>query len=155
MLRPARPDQLPEVLALLEEASAWLRGRGITTQWPERFNPASLEPAIARTETWLVLLGGTIAGTTTLTWSDPLWADVGGHAGYVHRLATRRGGPGLGAVVLAWAADVTRRFGRRSLRLDCAADNPGLREYYEKAGFTDRGDTTHNGTTVTRYELPL
>lgn len=57
--------------------------------------------------------------------------------------------------MLAWAADVTRRFGRRSLRLDCAADNTRLREYYEKAGFTDRGDTEHGGTTVTRYELPL
>jgi len=31
VLRPARPDQLPDVLALLEEASAWLHGKGIAT----------------------------------------------------------------------------------------------------------------------------
>jgi RimJ/RimL family protein N-acetyltransferase len=154
VLRPARPDQLPEVVALLEEASAWLRSRGID-QWPERFPPAWLEPAITRTETWLVLVNGVITGTTTLTWSDPLWDDLGGQAGYVHRLATRRTAPGLGAAVLTWAADVTRRFGRRSLRLDCLATNTALCAYYEKAGFVSRGDKLLGDAMVTRYELDV
>jgi len=153
-MRPARLDQLSDVRDVLEEASAWLRGRGIT-QWPARFDELWLEPAIARTETWLVLRDGAIAGTATLTWSDPAWAGVGGNAGYLHRLAIRRDAAGLGAFVLTWAADVTRRFGRRSLRLDCDAANTGLRGYYEKAGFVHRGDSSVHGIEVSRYELDV
>lgn len=141
-------------MAILEEASAWLHARGID-QWPRTFTPAALEQSIARTETWLALVDGTISGTATLTWSDPLWDDLGGQAGYVHRLATRRTTPGLGATVLAWAADVTRRFGRRSLRLDCVATNTALCAYYEQAGFERRGDKLSGDTVVSRFELDL
>jgi GNAT superfamily N-acetyltransferase len=84
-----------------------------------------------------------------------VWAGVDGAAGYLHRLAVRRAAAGLGAFLLTWAADVTRRTGRRSLRLDCVAANTGLRGYYEKAGFQHRGDTALHGVEVSRYELDV
>jgi hypothetical protein len=55
-----------------------------------------------------VRVGGEIGGTLTLDWSDPLWEDVGGTAGYVQRMAVRRRAAGLGAVMLRWAADAVR-----------------------------------------------
>ena len=78
----------------------------------------------------------------------------------------RRQAAGLGAVILAWAADAARQRGCEALRLDCVAFNPRLRAYYEAAGFVHRGDVTVAGAPgqrldtgptvlVSRYELPL
>jgi GNAT superfamily N-acetyltransferase len=162
--RVAAPGQLGDVLSLLNEAAAWLRARGIS-QWPERFEPSWVDGAIGRGETWLVSVDGTLSGTVTLDWSDPIWSDVGA-AAYLHRMAVRREAAGLGAAILAWAADAARQHGNRALRLDCVASNDRLRAYYEAAGFAHRGDVTVAGAPgqrldtgptvlVSRYELRL
>ncbi|MBF8191353.1 GNAT family N-acetyltransferase [Nonomuraea sp. K274] len=162
--RRVASGQEDEVLAVLDESAAWLAARSVR-QWPPRFEADWIAPAIARGETWLVEVGGEAAATVTLDWSDPLW-DEDGTAGYVHRMAVRRWAAGLGAHVLAWAADVTRGAGRSSLRLDCVASNRRLRDHYESAGFAHRGDATAGGppggresggprTLVSRYELAL
>ena len=163
--RVATPDQAAEVLSVLDEAAAWLAARGIA-QWPTRFELSWVADAISRGETWLVEAGGAVAATVTLDWSDPLWADADGGAGYLHRMAVRRNGAGLGPVILGWAADVARRRGCDALRLDCVTSNGRLRAYYEAAGFAHRGDVTVGGapgqrlgegpvTQVSRYESPL
>ena len=161
----AAPGQIDDVLSVLNEAADWLRARGIG-QWPERFDPAWVDGAIDRGETWLVRVDGALSGTVTLDLADPIWSDVGGTAVYVHRMAVRRAAAGLGAVILAWAADAARQRGGQALRLDCVAFNPRLRAYYEAAGFVHRGDVTVAGAPgqrldtgptvlVSRYELPL
>jgi hypothetical protein len=43
----AAPGQVDEVLAVLDEASAWLQGRGVE-QWPSRFDPSWVEGAVRR-----------------------------------------------------------------------------------------------------------
>ena len=160
----AAPAQLDDVLSVLNEAAAWLHARGVS-QWPERFEPSWVEGAIGRGETWLVSVDGTLSGTVTLDWSDTIWSDAGG-AAYLHRMAVRREAAGLGAAILAWAADAARRHGRTALRLDCVASNDRLRAYYEAAGFVHRGDVTVAGAPgqrldtgptvlVSRYELRL
>ncbi|WP_327581460.1 hypothetical protein OHA25_36500 [Nonomuraea sp. NBC_00507] len=83
----ASPAHTAEVLSVLNEAADWLRRRDVT-QWPDRFEPSWIDEAITRGETWLVRAGDTAVGTLTLDWSDPLWADAAGSAGYVHH-----GGP--------------------------------------------------------------
>jgi hypothetical protein len=81
-------------------------------------------------------------------------------------MAVRRSAPGLGSVILGWAAGVARQQGREALRLDCVASNRRLRAYYEAAGFVHRGDVTVAGapgqrldegpvTVVSRYEQRL
>ena len=161
----AGPGQLADVLLVLDEAAAWLQGRGIA-QWPPRFEPSWVEEAIGRGETWLVKAGGTVSATVTLDLADPVWDGIAGSALYVHRMAVRRHAAGLGAAVLGWAARVARERGREALRLDCVAANTGLRAYYERAGFAHRGDVSVAGapgqrldegpvTVVSRYELGL
>ena len=163
--RPAGPGQAGEVLAVLDEAAAWLQARGVG-QWPARFEPSWVEGAISRGETWLVTAGGTVSGTVTLDLADPVWDGLPGAALYVHRMAVRRRAAGLGAVILGWAAAAARRRGLDALRLDCVASNGRLRAYYEAAGFAHRGDATVGGapgqrlddgpvTVVSRYEQPL
>jgi hypothetical protein len=163
--RATTGEDTDDVLGVLDEAAGWLDGRGIT-QWPARFEAAWVLEAISRGETWLVAAGAEVAGTLTLDWSDPLWADAGGAAGYVHRMAVRRGAAGLGTVVLGWASDAVRQRGAAALRLDCVRSNRQLRSYYEGRGFVHRGDVPVSGvpgqrqgegpvTWVSRYERAL
>jgi GNAT superfamily N-acetyltransferase len=163
--RRVGPGQSGDVLAVLDEAAAWLAERGIR-QWPARFRSSWVEAAILRGETWLVVVGDTAAGTITLGWADASWDDLDGSAGYVHRVAVRRSAAGLGTIILDWARDTTREHGRHVLRLDCVASNHQLRAYYEAAGFVHRGDVSVGGapgqrrdhgptTLVSRYEQPL
>jgi hypothetical protein len=113
-----------------------------------------------------VEIGDKAAGTVTLDWSDSLWADVGGTAGYIHRMAVRRWAAGRGDVILRWAADTARQRGVDALRLDCVKSNDPLRSYYAARGFVHRGDVPVGGapgqrqddgpvTWVSRYELSL
>lgn len=156
----ATPSQVADVLDVLTEVATWLEARGVH-QWPTPFQASWLEPAIARGETWLVRADDRLAATVTLTWSDDCWSDLPCDAGYVHRLAVRRGWPGLGAVILQWARGETQRQGRSMLRLDCVADNQFLRAYYENEGFHHQGDVqvtppgNHPPIVVARYEQLL
>jgi GNAT superfamily N-acetyltransferase len=163
--RRATASSTNEVLGVLDEAAGWLAERGIE-QWPSRFEATWVEDAISRGETWLISVADKTAGTVTLDWSDPLWAGIGGTAGYLHRMAVRRWAAGLGSVVLAWAAEAARAQGVSALRLDCVSSNSQLRSYYEEHGFLHRGDVPVGGapgqrqnegpvTWVSRYEMPL
>jgi GNAT superfamily N-acetyltransferase len=164
-LESATPAEVDDVLAVLDEAAGWLRGSGVD-QWPDRFKPAWIEPAIERGETWLARLDGSVAGTITLDWEDPLWSDLEAHAGYVHRMAVRRSASGLGAALLDWATATSQALGCAYVRLDCVSSNRRLRSYYEARGFQHQGDVLAGGppghrngdgptTQVSRYQLPL
>lgn len=137
-VRTARPDDGPAVLSVLDEAAAWLAGRGIT-QWPPAFRSEWIEPGLAEGRMWVAETGLGAVATFALHWADPLWPDDGA-AGYLHRFAVRRGHAGIGAALLDWIDGEVRRHGRDRLRLDCGADNARLRGYYETAGFEHRGD---------------
>ena len=58
-------------------------------------------------------------------------------AGYVHNLIVARtlGGQGLGIGLLQWAEDYVTESGRSLTRLDCGAQNRGLRVLYESVGY--------------------
>lgn len=138
VVRRAAPDEGATVLAVLDDAAGWLAGRGVV-QWPGSFRPEWIEPGLSAGDVWLVERAGSVVATLTLRWTDPLWPDDG-RAGYLHRFAVRRAAAGLGRSLLDWAAGAVRDRGRDRLRLDCGADNRGLRAYYEAAGFAHRGD---------------
>lgn len=161
-VRPADPAEAKVVLAVLDEAAAWLSARGIR-QWPTSFRREWIEPALSNGRVLLARLNGTVVGTLTLEWTDPLWTDDGA-AGYLHRLAVRRAAAGIGAQLLGWAGTAVRKCDRRLLRLDCSADNMPLRIYYNRAGFRHVGDVTlpgaaavwsPPGTTLSLYERIL
>jgi GNAT superfamily N-acetyltransferase len=151
-LRKARPDEIEVVLAVLADAAAWLRKRGVE-QWPDRFPSDWVTPAIGAGETWLAEHDGKIVGSLVVQWDDPLfWAGYPSDAGYLHRLAVRRHGDGLGSRLLRWAEDHAAAEGKTYLRLDCVASNESLCAYYERAGYEHVGDVTVDEFTQTRYE---
>jgi hypothetical protein len=147
----AEPVDLPVVTQILEEASAWLRSRGID-QWPQQFSADWIGPPLERGETWLANIDGDVVATLTLRTSDPAWPDGDLAATYLHRLAVRRAFAGVGLDLLGWAAAEAHRRRHRALRLDCVASNRRLRRYYTEAGFIARGEATIHGTEVARFE---
>jgi len=82
------------------------------------------------------------------------WGNVPDDAGYLHRLAIRRvyAGMELGRQLLQWAEGKVASAGRDYLRLDCMAENQALRQYYEQAGFTYRGEVRGEGWRASLYE---
>jgi ribosomal protein S18 acetylase RimI-like enzyme len=145
-------EELDEVVAVLSEAAAWLRARGIE-QWPDPYPAAWVEPSIERGETYLAREGDTVAATITLRWEDPaFWGEQPPVAGYVHGIAVRRQFAGAGPELLEWADEQVGAAGRQFLRLDCRSDNARLRKYYEDQGFVHRGHATVAGFVTSLYE---
>jgi ribosomal protein S18 acetylase RimI-like enzyme len=139
-VRPATPNDLDTIVALLRQAYDWLTARGITDQWVRPFPPESIAPLIDRGEVYLAIHSDQPVATFTLTYTpDPeLWNHPPDHAGYLRRLAVDRAhaGHGIGVQLLDHAGQLVAATGRRWLRLDCAKHNPRLHDYYRALGFT-------------------
>jgi GNAT superfamily N-acetyltransferase len=151
----ALPADLDAVIAIEEDATHWLRARGIDPGQPPRPLRDIYADRIARGEVYVARLGGAPAAMLTLQWADrETWGDVPDDAAYVHGLMVRRAfaGKQVGLGLLRWAGRVAAAAGKSYLRLDCKADNAALRAYYERAGFAYRGDITRGSYTGSRYE---
>lgn len=157
IIRRAGPGDVDVLAAIEEEAAAWLRSRGIEPGKPPRPFREIFAASVAAGYSYLAERDGVAAGKITLQTNDSLWADQPGEALYVHGLTVRRAfaGQEIGRALLRWADDQARARGKAYLRLDCNADNPVLRAYYERAGFAHRGDVALSHRVASRYEKDL
>ncbi|MGW7054761.1 GNAT family N-acetyltransferase [Streptomyces sp. NPDC054887] len=154
-IRPGGPADAPAILEMLDSAVAWMNGRGNTEQWGT--TPYSQVPGgVARVERYttenapyVAELGGAPAGALVLdTGPSPQMpiAPAGEPERYVRLLVSdrRHAGLGIGAALLAHAAEETRRAGVKLLRVDCWAGGGGeLVAFYERNGFTPTDRFTH------------
>jgi GNAT superfamily N-acetyltransferase len=160
-LRLATPGDLSQIVALINEASAWLgRAKG-TDQWqrpwPDRAaRDARVRAGVVRGETWIAWDGHTPMGTITITaQANPVvWSnlspdcDLTEDAIYAHRLilARKYAGLGLGAELIDWAGLYGQRvFDARWLRVDVWRSNYELHEYYRGRGFLPCGSCADPG----------
>ncbi|MFE9629616.1 GNAT family N-acetyltransferase [Streptomyces sp. NPDC006463] len=147
-IRPGGPADVPAILSMLDSAVVWMNNRGNTEQWGT--TPFSQAPArVARVERYttendphIAELDGTPVGALVLD-SGPSpqmpIAPAGEPERYVRLLVSDRryAGLGIGAALLAHAAEETRRAGVELLRVDCWAGGGGeLVAFYERNGFT-------------------
>jgi GNAT superfamily N-acetyltransferase len=103
---------------------------------------------------YLVWLGDRPVATFSLLESDPMyWPAAGDDALYLHRFAVRRDAAGAGRRAVEWAVEEARRRGRDYIRLDCLAENPGIRRYYESCGFAAVDETVIDEVRFSLYEL--
>ncbi|OKI45253.1 GNAT family N-acetyltransferase [Micromonospora sp. CB01531] len=145
IIRPGGPGDARTVLRLLDTATAWLAARGRTGQWGTE--PASRDPRrIAQADAWATSGGLHLAGLG----DTPVGALVVGTATeyvppatepelYVNLLVSDRAyaGHGIGARLLAYAAELARDRGLGLLRVDCyGGDDRALVGFYESCGFT-------------------
>ena len=157
--------QIDEALDLLDEAAAWLRARGVGSQWPTSFRDPSasdvnrdrlgeLRKYADLGQLWVLRdsgHGGQAVATATVTHLPDMdfasqWPDgTSGHhfatslwdARYLCRMAVSRSvsGQGVGAVMVDFAGWLARNAGVSTLRLDCSKTNTKLHTYYEGIGF--------------------
>jgi len=148
-IRRASVSHQPIVLTLIEQASAWLRGRG-TDQWArpwpdERRRDERVRHGLELGETWIVWDGDVPAATMTIRQAanTEVWGEMGKDAAvYIHRLVVSRASSGLdlGGVMIDWA--VQRECALRPVewaRVDVWTTNTRLHEYYERQGFVRCG----------------
>jgi GNAT superfamily N-acetyltransferase len=153
-VRRAYHEDAETVAVLLDEASAWVDDLGFS-QWPLPFPRDQIAAAIDRGEVYVVEAeDGEAVATVSMLQDDPYWGERPPDAFYVHKLAVRRdrAGRGIGTAIVEWANAEAAEAGREFLRLDCLADNPAIRTYYEDLGFQHRGDTVADGRTLSLYE---
>jgi GNAT superfamily N-acetyltransferase len=146
-IRRGGPDDAPAVIALFDEAVAWMVARGQTGQWGSE--PMSRnERMLARVREWAA--------------GDGLWIMdhdgapvgalvVGSRPEHVHPvdepelyvevlLSSRaRAGERIGARLVEHAAGLARDAGVGVLRVDCWAGAPRLVAFYEEQGFARDG----------------
>ncbi len=158
VIRQAQPEDVPTLVTMDETTAQWVRSLGIEPGNAPRPISELFAEAVARGEMYLALRDGVAAGKITLqTGDDHAWEGILGDALYVHGLATVRAfaGQEIGQTLLRWAEERAREYGKPYLRLDCNADNPALRAYYERAGFIHRGDVQMPHREASRYEKQI
>lgn len=147
-LHRAKEHDLDAIVALVEQAAAWLATKG-TDQWqrpwPDRASrDERIRADLVAGNTWIQWDGRHPVATVTLSRDGhaKLWNDreLGEPAGYVHRLVTSRDPacriPGLGAMLLGWIGRrAAAEFGARWLRIDVWGTNRELHSYYRRQGF--------------------
>jgi len=158
-VNPALASQLEDILAVLDSAANWLVSKGIRDPWrPGEWPRARIMESIGRGEVHLAKLDRENAATITLQWYDEFfWPNYLRDAGYVHRLAVATGfhGREIGLGLLRWAELKTKENGKKYVRLNCMAANLALRKYYERAGFTCRGELREPRGLACLYEKRL
>lgn len=151
----AHEEDLPDVLAILDDAAEWLKRQGID-QWPTSFSRDAtwrtdrIKAYVRQGCTYLVREpGGNAVATFTLSpGADPQfahgWPDGPDSGGYVFRMAVRRAvaGQNIGSRILDWAGREVGKWGRRWLRVDVHRHNPALQAYYERLGFSRVAEVT-------------
>ncbi|HKV86289.1 MAG TPA: GNAT family N-acetyltransferase, partial [Ktedonobacterales bacterium] len=155
IITQATPDEVDTAVAVEYSATDWLRSRGIEPGNPPRPLRDIIAECVDRGEVYLAKRDGVAAGKIILQdRDDGVWGDLPGDALYVHGFMVHRafGGEGVGLAMLRWAETVAATRGKPLLRLDCDGANPGLRAYYERAGFTHRGDLLLPNRLAARYE---
>ena len=160
-IRRAHSGDAETSAAIIEEVADWGVSEG-SPSWipgsftgPESVGMSRLRGDIAAGSLYLVWRGASAVATFSLLERDPIfWPGAGDEALYLHRFAVRRAAAGSGRQVVAWCLQEAQRRGRSFVRLDCLAENPGIRRYYERLGFGAVDETVIDGTRYSLYEAP-
>jgi GNAT superfamily N-acetyltransferase len=155
----ASPEQIPLIHSILAEAAGWLAARGQPLWLPDEISEEQIAASFAEGLTFLAFVDGASAATLRFQLSDPAcWPEATEpDSAFVHRLAVRRAfaGTGLASTLLRWSADRARRLGKRYLRLDCEAQRPKLRAFYQAEGFRFHSETHVGPLFLARFEMEL
>ncbi|MDG4801769.1 GNAT family N-acetyltransferase [Micromonospora sp. WMMD980] len=144
-IRPGGPADAPIVLRLFDSAIAWLTERGRPDQWGT--GPASTDPRrIGQADgyahgdgLWFAEVDGAAVGALVVGAATEYVPPATEPELYVNLLVTDRAyaGRGIGARLLAHAAELARERGLGLLRVDCfRSPDRALVRFYEGCGYT-------------------
>jgi GNAT superfamily N-acetyltransferase len=146
-MRRGGPADEDALLALFDEAVAWMVARGQPGQWGER--PFSERPeARARVREfaqseglWIAERDGEPVGALIVGVHPPHVEPIDRSELYIELLISsrRHAGHGIGARLVRLADDLAAERGVEVLRVDCWAGAPTLVGWYEARGFARSG----------------
>jgi len=162
-IRRGSLDDLPAVLALLDEAVAWLVAREQTAQWgsvpwSERADASGrIRAMAAEGELWLAEMDGEPVGALIVGEHPPHVHHVERPELYVNLLVSsrRHAGEGIGARLIRTAIERAHAGDAALLRVDCWAGSPKLVGWYESQGFTRSGSFELRGWRGQVFEMNL
>lgn len=138
-IRLSRPEDIPAMLGIYEEARAFMRETGNPNQWADGY-PAEelLRTDIERKNSYVVEEQDQIIATFAfILGDDPTYARIDDGAwlnqepyGTIHRLASRQGTHGIAQFCFDWCKNQIR-----DLRADTYQDNVIMQHLLEKNGF--------------------
>lgn len=149
--------------ALISGARQWLHARSID-QWQDPIPDSTIRRDAERGQLFVVRGSmGLLAMVSVHESDEETWGKQKASALYVHRLAVAQDarGRGYGQALLNWVVSRAAAREKGFVRLDCAADNPGLRDFYERLGYRFVRDVTVDAPTGDRvlssslYELTV
>jgi GNAT superfamily N-acetyltransferase len=152
-IRPGGLHDVPQLLALLDEAIAWLIARGQTEQWGDQpYSSRStgvdrLARLAASGGLQIAERAGTVVGAV-IVGSAPEYVPPSDRVeSYVLLLLTSRqhAGQQIGTRLVEHAVMEARQRGCVRLRVDCWAGAPSLVAWYERNGFQRSGTFELNG----------
>lgn len=156
-IRQAARSDLPAILALVADAQAFLKSRGVD-QWQDGYPPASaFEADIAREACHVLCDDACVVGVCSLLFGEEpsyrvldsgAWLSDGSYA-TIHRVALAAALRGTGAAdrLFQFCERRAREAGVVSLRVDTHADNRAMRGALARNGFVYVGDITlYRGT---------
>jgi GNAT superfamily N-acetyltransferase len=146
-IRSATSNDIPVILHLFDDAVRWLVSKGITKQWGTE--PLSsragfserVEAWVREQKMWVVCQDDVVLGCLVIASSVPAYAQKVCEKYlkemlYLEAFVASREHKGVGKVLLEHAESLARSQDIRFIWVDCFAENPALRTYYERAGFT-------------------
>ncbi|MGH2515110.1 MAG: GNAT family N-acetyltransferase [Ktedonobacterales bacterium] len=158
LVRRAQPEDAATVASIHDDSMRWAFAHGFRASGPPETLCADALRRISEHEVYVAWRGAMPAATLTLANDHPdVWGDLPGEATYMYAFAASRdfAGQQVGLALLHWAERRAFRNGKALLRLECRANSPGLRAYYERAGYTWRGDVLAGTGELARYEKAL
>jgi GNAT superfamily N-acetyltransferase len=139
-------DDFDSIIALMDEAVAWLAGQGRTGQWgSEPFSTLTRSVEFMRREVeendlWIAEIDGEAVGAMLLGEAPTRYVEpVAERELFLHLLVTSRRftGQGIGRALVEQAKMVARKRGIALIRVDCyGGDDRKLVAAYERLGFT-------------------
>jgi GNAT superfamily N-acetyltransferase len=162
-IRPGTPDDEGALLALFDEAVAWMLARGQPGQWGDR--PFSERPeARARVREfaaspglWIAERDATPVGALIVGSHPPHVEPVAAPELYIELLISSRAhaGNGIGGRLVRLARDIAVERDVDLLRVDCWAGAPTLVAWYERQGFRRSGTFDVGGWIGQVFEMPV
>ncbi|HEX6352826.1 GNAT family N-acetyltransferase [Actinophytocola sp.] len=144
-IRSGDAADVPALMAMFDEAVAWMVARGNTEQWgtqPWSSQPEKVEAIrkrVEETDLWIAELDGTPVGALITHDVPPAGVEpVDEPELYVRLLLTSRqyAGREIGARLLAYTRSLAVEQGVTLVRVDCYRGGDGsLVRYYERNGF--------------------
>lgn len=163
-LIPARQEDIPACMAILEDGREFQRAQGFV-QWPDGYPPRSaVEEDVRSANGYVLKAEGTVAAYMYIGFDgDPAYPRINGAWRFdgpyavIHRMAIGSAfrGRGLADTAFRLAGALCAARGVRLLRIDTDAQNKRMQRVLERNGFACCGTVIQGGGPRMAFEKQL